>query len=46
MGIGAMVAPRWQRFYESMRDAGLYPAGMDVTRAYSLDFVNKRVGLA
>jgi len=46
MGIGAMVAPRWQRFYETMRDVGLYPAGMDYTRAFSLDFVNKRVGLA
>jgi NitT/TauT family transport system substrate-binding protein len=46
MGIGAMVAPRWQRFYETMRDVGLYPAGMDFSRAFSLDFVNKRVGLA
>lgn len=46
LGIGAMTAARWQSFYEGMRDAGLYPAGMDHTRAYSLDFVNKRAGLA
>jgi NitT/TauT family transport system substrate-binding protein len=46
MGIGAMTDARWQSFYEAMRDAGLYPAGMDFKRAYSLDFVNKRVGLS
>lgn len=46
LGIGAMSDAKWTRFYESMRDVGLYPAGMDVRRAYSLDFVNKRVGLA
>jgi NitT/TauT family transport system substrate-binding protein len=45
LGIGAMTDVRWQTFYETMRDVGLYPAGMDVKRAYSLDFVNKRVGL-
>jgi NitT/TauT family transport system substrate-binding protein len=46
LGIGAMTDARWQSFYESMRDVGLYPAGLDFKRAYSLDFVNKRVGLA
>jgi NitT/TauT family transport system substrate-binding protein len=46
LGVGAMTEARWQSFYETMRDVGLYPAGMDVKRAYSLDFVNKRVGLA
>jgi NitT/TauT family transport system substrate-binding protein len=46
MGIGAMTEARWQSFYEGMRDVGLYPAGMDFRRAFSLDFVNKRVGLA
>ena len=46
LGIGAMTDARWQRFYEGMRDVGLYPEGMDFKRAYSLDFVNKRVGLA
>jgi NitT/TauT family transport system substrate-binding protein len=46
LGIGAMTHERWQSFYEGMRDAGLYPPGMDFRRAYTLDFVNKRVGLA
>jgi len=46
LGIGAMTHERWERFYNTMRDAGLYPAGMDFRRAYSLDFINRRVGLA
>lgn len=46
LGCGAMTDARWQSFYEGMRDVGLYPAGMDFKQAYSLDFVNKRVGLA
>jgi NitT/TauT family transport system substrate-binding protein len=46
LGIGAMTHERWQTFYENMRDAGVYPPGLDFRRAYSLDFVNKRVGLA
>lgn len=46
LGIGAMTHERWQSFYEGMRDVGLYPAGMDFRRAYTLDLVNKRVGLA
>jgi NitT/TauT family transport system substrate-binding protein len=46
LGIGAMTHERWQSFYETMRDAGLYPANMEFRRAYSLDFVNKRVGVS
>ncbi|HZF74793.1 MAG TPA: ABC transporter substrate-binding protein [Acetobacteraceae bacterium] len=46
LGIGAMTDERWERFYNGMRDAGVFPAGMDFRRAYSLQFVNKRVGLA
>ena len=46
LGCGAMTDARWQSFYEGMRDVGLYPAGMDYKKAYSLEFVNKRVGLA
>jgi len=45
LGCGAMTDARWQSFYEGMRDVGLYPAGMDYKKAYSLEFVNKRVGL-
>jgi NitT/TauT family transport system substrate-binding protein len=46
LGIGAMTEARWKSFYEGMRDVGRYPEGLDYTKAYSLDFVNKRVGLA
>ncbi|MBW6398439.1 ABC transporter substrate-binding protein [Roseomonas sp. HJA6] len=45
LGIGAMTEARWQDFYTTMRDAGVMPPGLDVTRAYSLRFVNRRVGL-
>lgn len=44
-GIGAMSAERWSKFYSDMAGVGVFPAGIDVTKAYSLDFVNKGVGL-
>jgi NitT/TauT family transport system substrate-binding protein len=45
LGIGAMTNERWQRFYETMSAAGVFPAGLDVKKAYSLEFVNKGAGL-
>lgn len=45
MGIGAMTAERWARFYQDTTAAGVYPAGMDVTKAYTLQFVDQKVGL-
>jgi NitT/TauT family transport system substrate-binding protein len=44
LGIGAMTDERWQTFYTQMRDAGVFPAGIDVKRAYDLRFINKGVG--
>jgi len=44
-GIGAMTAARWAEFYQSTADQGVYPKGLDVTKAYTLKFVNKKVGL-
>jgi NitT/TauT family transport system substrate-binding protein len=44
LGIGAMTDPRWKSFYETMADAGVFPKGLDVKKAYSLEFVNKGVG--
>ncbi|MGQ3303367.1 MAG: ABC transporter substrate-binding protein [Phenylobacterium sp.] len=44
LGIGAMTDARWQAFYVQMRDAGVFPAGIDVKKAYDLRFVNKGVG--
>jgi NitT/TauT family transport system substrate-binding protein len=44
LGIGAMTDQRWKSFYETMADAGVFPKGLDVSKAYSLAFVNKGVG--
>ncbi len=45
-GIGAMSDARWQGFYASMVDVGVLPAGLDVGKAYTLEFVNKGIGRA
>ncbi|MFW5679875.1 MAG: ABC transporter substrate-binding protein [Pseudomonadota bacterium] len=45
LGIGAMTDERWQSFFEKSVDWGVYPADMDYSRAYTLDFVNQGVGL-
>ena len=44
-GIGAMTAARWAAFYASVRDQGIYPAGLDATKAYTLQFVNQKAGM-
>ena len=44
-GIGAMTDARWREFYDTMSKAGLYPAGMDYKKAYTLQFVDKKVGM-
>ncbi len=41
LGIGAMTAARWQAFFTTMADAGVYPQAMDWRRAFTLAFVNK-----
>ena len=43
-GIGAMSDARWKSFYDSMADVDVVPKGLDVARAYTLDFVNKGIG--
>jgi NitT/TauT family transport system substrate-binding protein len=43
-GIGAMSDSRWQGFYDSMVDVDIFPKGLDVRQAYTLDFVNKGIG--
>ncbi len=37
--IGMMTQARWRDFFVSMQLAGLYPATLDYTRAYTLKFV-------
>lgn len=43
-GIGCMTADRWQAFYDQMVGVDLFPAGIDVTQAYTLEHVCKGVG--
>ena len=45
LGIGAMTDARFKSFYEKMVTAGVLPEGIDVSAAYTLDYVNKGVGL-
>jgi NitT/TauT family transport system substrate-binding protein len=45
LGIGAMTAARWREFADSMIKAGVYPADLDVSKAYTLQFVNKGHGM-
>src|SRR5580704_18395020 len=44
-GIGAMTEARWHDFFETMVKAGLYPADMDYKKAFTLRFVDKKVGM-
>jgi NitT/TauT family transport system substrate-binding protein len=45
LGVGAMTEARWAEFYRSMADVGVYPKGIDATKAYTLQFVDHRVGV-
>ena len=45
LGIGAMTDERWHDFFQFAADAGLYPKDLDLSRAYTLQFVNKKVGM-
>ncbi len=45
MGIGAMTDARWAEFYQSMAAVGVYKPGIDLSKAYTTRFVNRRVGM-
>ena len=45
LGIGAMTPARWEAFYQGMVSVGVYPAGLDIKRAFVTDFVNHRAGI-
>jgi NitT/TauT family transport system substrate-binding protein len=45
LGIGAMTDARQKSFYDKMVKAGVLPTGLDISKAYTLEFVNKGVGL-
>jgi NitT/TauT family transport system substrate-binding protein len=45
LGIGAMTDARWKEFAATMVKAGVYPADIDVKKAYTMQFVNKGHGM-
>jgi NitT/TauT family transport system substrate-binding protein len=45
LGIGAMSDARWKEHFQVLVDAGIMPKDMDVTKAYTLDYVNKGYGM-
>ncbi len=45
LGIGAMTDERWERFYKINVETGVYPADLNFKKAYTLQFINKRVGM-
>jgi NitT/TauT family transport system substrate-binding protein len=45
LGIGAMTDARWKDFFDTMVKAGVYPANLDYKQAYTLQFVDKKVGV-
>ncbi len=45
LGIGAMTDARWKAFYDSMAAVGVYQPGIDISKAYTTRFVDKRVGI-
>ncbi len=44
-GVGAMSDARIKRFYDTMVKVGVVKAGLDYRKAYTLKFVNKKVGI-
>ena len=45
LGIGAMTDARWKDFFQTMTRAGVFKPSLDYRRAYTLAFVNKKVGM-
>jgi NitT/TauT family transport system substrate-binding protein len=45
LGIGAMTAERMRSFYDKMVRVGAVKPSVDLGKAYTLQFVNKQVGL-
>jgi NitT/TauT family transport system substrate-binding protein len=45
LGVGAMTDARMKNFFDEMVRAGVVKAGLDYGRAYTLQFVDKKVGL-
>jgi NitT/TauT family transport system substrate-binding protein len=45
LGVGAMTDARMRSFYEKMLRAGVVKSSLDLGKGYTLQFVNRKVGL-
>jgi NitT/TauT family transport system substrate-binding protein len=45
LGVGAMTDARMKDFFDKMVRAGVAKAGLDYRKGYTLQFVDKKVGL-
>ncbi|MEO1748486.1 MAG: ABC transporter substrate-binding protein, partial [Pseudomonadota bacterium] len=45
LGIGAMSEERMNSFYAKMVDAGVIADGIDISKSYTLEYVNQGLGL-
>ena len=45
LGIGAMTDARMDEFYAAMVEAGVVPDGLDISTAYTTEFVNQGLGI-
>jgi NitT/TauT family transport system substrate-binding protein len=45
LGIGAMTDARMKDFFDKMVRAGVVKADLDYRKSYTLQFVNKKVGI-
>ena len=46
LGLGAMTDARWKGFFDTMVRQGLYQPDLDYHKAYTLQFVDQRYGMA
>ncbi len=46
LGLGAMTDAKWKGFFDTMARAGLYKPDLDYHKAYTLQFVDQKYGLA
>ena len=45
LGIGAMTDERQKSFFDKMVKSGVVKANVDYRKAYTLQFVNRKIGL-
>jgi NitT/TauT family transport system substrate-binding protein len=45
MGIGCMTDERWKSHYDRMVEIGLFDAGIDISQAYTTEFVCQGLGM-